>query len=315
LLAAGMGAARLETFYYAADDIGLFTADERALVQLELTLDETPRVVSPAGGQRPMSPRQMARGSVRGILTNDGWKSASGEVVVHVEPPDGRLKAGQVIHATGWLARFSPAMNPGQFDFAEHYRNERLLASFSIRRAENVAVVLPAGFNPLAYAREKARSLLRAGFADANSVNHALLRALLLGDNDPQLRDIQELFVRTGTSHHLSISGMHVAVLGGFVYLLCRLARLSPRVTAWTTLLFVILYGLVALPNPPVVRSVLLCAFVLFGALNRKSADLIQMLALSVFTMLVLHPLDLYDVGFQLSFGTVLGLMLFADRL
>jgi predicted membrane metal-binding protein len=44
-------------------------------------------------------------------------------------------------------------------------------------------------------------------------LDHALLRALLLGDSDPELRDVQEQFKRTGTSHHLAISGMHIAVL------------------------------------------------------------------------------------------------------
>lgn len=207
-------------------------------------------------------------------------------------------------------------MNPGQFDFAAHYRTERVMAAFSVRRVENVTVVSPRGrFAPVAALRAGARALLAAGFTEAHSVDHALLRALLLGDRDPQLREIQDLFVRTGTSHHLSISGLHVAVLAGFVYFLCRVFRLAPRTTAVITLGFVMLYATAALPNPPVVRSVLLCAFAIVGTLVRRVGDLIQLLALSVLGMLVYSPLDLYDVGFELSFGTVLGLMLFTRPL
>jgi len=47
----------------------------------------------------------------------------------------------------------------------------------------------------------------------------------------------------------------------------------------------------------------------------RRAVDGIQLLALTIFIMLVIHPLDLYNAGFQLSFGTVLGLMLYATRL
>jgi competence protein ComEC len=78
-------------------------------------------------------------------------------------------------------------------------------------------------------------------------------------------------------------------------------------------LVFIILYGVIALPSPPVVRSVLLCACLGFGVLQRRSTDPLQLLALSILAMLVFHPLDLFNAGFQLSFGTVLGLMLFAE--
>jgi competence protein ComEC len=76
----------------------------------------------------------------------------------------------------------------------------------------------------------------------------------------------------------------------------------------------VVVYGLLALPSPPVVRSVLLCLCFGIGIVSRRAIDNIQLLALTVLAMLVYHPLDLFSAGFQLSFGTVLGLMLFAER-
>jgi competence protein ComEC len=161
--------------------------------------------------------------------------------------------------------------------------------------------------------RQRTRQLLAAGFPAERSLDHALLRALLLGDSDPQLRDVQEQFQLTGTSHHLAISGMHVAVLGGFVFFACRVLCLSPRITALTTTCFVLLYGAVALPSPPVVRSVLLCAAFGFGLASRRSVDALQLLSVCVLAMLIYRPLDLYNAGFQLSFGTVLGLILFTN--
>src|SRR4029450_1006098 len=68
-----------------------------------------------------------------------------------------------------------------------------------------------------------------------------------------------------------------------------------------------------ALPSPPVVRSVLLCVAFGVGIAGRRSVDAAQLLALSVLAMLVYPPLDLYNAGFQLSFGTVLGLILFTE--
>jgi competence protein ComEC len=58
------------------------------------------------------------------------------------------------------------------------------------------------------------------------------------------------------------------------------------------------------------VRSVVLCVAFGVGVVGRRSTDALQLLAVSVLAMLVYHPLDLYNPGFQLSFGTVLGLIL-----
>jgi competence protein ComEC len=206
-------------------------------------------------------------------------------------------------------------MNPAQFDWQRYYREQRILASLDVSHAENVRILAPAGPAPIEWLRQRARDALAKGFSRERSIDHALLRALLLGDGDPQLRDVQQDFQRTGTSHHLSISGMHVAVLGGVVFLLCRLVRLSPRKAAGVMMAFVVLYGVVALPAPPVLRSIILCLCFAVGVSFRRAVDGVQLLAFTVSAMLLVHPLDLYNAGFQLSFLTVLGLMLYATRL
>src|SRR4051794_4749774 len=108
-------------------------------------------------------------------------------------------------------------MNSGEFDWARYYRDQRILASIEVPEPSNVRVLAPGGFAPLQWLRQAARPALASGFSEKQAVDHALLRALLLGDSAPQLRDVQADFIRTGSSPHLSISGMHVAVLGGVV--------------------------------------------------------------------------------------------------
>src|SRR5688572_22289686 len=103
---------------------------------------------------------------------------------------------------------------------------------------------------------------------------------------------------------------MHVAVLGGVVYWLCRLLRVGPRGAAWGGKGFALFYGLVSLLSPPGVRSVLLCAAFGLGIVSGRWTDPLQMLSVSVLAMLLWGPLDLFNPGFQLSFGTVLGLII-----
>jgi competence protein ComEC len=312
LVVAGVAAGQMAAFHYPSNHVSAFAGDDPRLAQLELLIDHPPRVLTaPFSTHHPIPPRQVASATVTAVKTWGGWVPACGEVLVQVAQPHPRLEANQTVRVTGMLQRPAAAMNPGQFDWAKYYRQQRVLASVQVGHADNIDILHSPGPTMLTALREKTRRLLADGFPAERALDHALLRALLLGDHDPQLRDVQEQFQRTGTSHHLAISGMHVAVLGGFVFGICRLLCLSPRTSVVAVTAFVILYGLVALPSPPVVRSVLLCVAFGAGVASRRAVDALQLLALSVLAMLVYDPLDLYNAGFQLSFGTVLGLILF----
>jgi competence protein ComEC len=316
IVACGVAAGQTAHGRYPAHDIATLAGDEPRLADVEMRLLHPPRLVThPMETGRPLPPKQVTSAEVVRVRTWRGWEPASGQMLVQVLEPHPELAVGQTVRALGMLQRPAPAMNPGQFDWASYYREQRILSSIQIAQAENLAILASPGAGPLQWLREQVRCLLATGFSADQALDHALLRALLLGDNDPDLRDVQDDFRRTGTSHHLSISGMHVAVLGGFVFLLCRVMLVPPRAALVTMMVFVIVYGLVALPSPPVVRSVLLCLAIGIGRIGRRSVDAIQLLALSVLAMLIYHPLDLFSPGFQLSFGTVLGLMVFTTPL
>jgi competence protein ComEC len=316
LLFAASATAQIFAFQFPRDDVSAFAGDAPRLARLEIEILTPPRVLTdPFGENRALPPKQVATARVVRLLTWDGWIDATGDVLLQVLQPHPRLQVGQRVAILGMLQRPAPAMNPGQFDWAAYYREQRILASVQVPQASNVHILHQGNATVIDGLREHARRLLAAGFPAERALDHALLRALLLGDSDPQLRDVQDQFQRTGTSHHLAISGMHVAVLGGFLFLICRTLCLSPRITALTVVAFVLLYGVVALPSPPVVRSVLLCLAFGVGLASRRSVDALQLLAVCVLAMLVYRPLDLYNAGFQLSFGTVLGLILFTTPL
>src|SRR6185369_11387157 len=131
-----------------------------------------------------------------------------GQILLNIEDPNPHLAVNQTVEAFGQLHRPAPAMNPGQFDWAAYYRDQRILASFDIRHLQNIRILLDPGPRLLDTLRAAARQSLQLGFTQAQALDHALLRALVLGDSDPALRDVQDEFIRTGTSHHLAISGL-----------------------------------------------------------------------------------------------------------
>ena len=309
----GTSLAQHERFDFAPGDVAQYAGDARRLCELELKLTESPRVVVQNFGQaHPLPPKQTAIADAVSIKTWSGWRPATGRVLLQIAEPHPLLAAGQTIRALGLIDRPAPAMNPGQFDWADYYRQQRVLVSLHINHAKNLWIV--GRDAPTLHARwiGWTRAMLAEGFTADQKLDFALLRALVLGDSDPALSDVQDAFRATGTSHHLAVSGMHVAIVGGLVFLLMRLARVGPR-KAWTIALLVVLaYGWAALPSPPVVRAVLIWLAFGLAILGRRTVRFVHLMAAVAIVMLVLQPLDLFGASFQLSFGTVLGLILFA---
>lgn len=161
------------------------------------------------------------------------------------------------------------------------------------------------------------RERLRAAMQDAlgERALGPVVIALVLGDDEAVPDPVWEVFRRTGTAHLVAISGSHITLVAGFVYLLVYwLWRRAPRLCLWQpaslaagtiALLTAVIYSLLAGFGVPVQRA-LLMLFVLSLALLRRSK-----MASSTAFCLSLWAVLLYDAraalspGFWLSFGAV----------
>ena len=304
-------------FRYPADHVTHYVADELRLCRLRLYLPNEPRLRGNTifGEKYARDPSQSTLATVTDVLTTRGWIHASGDVLVQIRQPLYDLHAGQSIEMTGFIERPGVAMNPGQFDWQRYYRSMGVLNSVTVMKRDNVRIMTRAPAPLLTRWREYVRQVFDRGFTKDQSLDHALMTALLLGDYDPELRDVKDDFRKTGTSHHLAISGMHVAVVGGLMFLLCRVVGFGPRACWIASLVIVGLYGAAATPSPPVLRAVILFGVAGGAFMVARFSGAIQMLCLTVALMLAIRPLDLFNAGFQLSFGTVLGLVLLSDPL
>ena len=313
IVLAGTCSAQLAHFFYPRDHIGTFLGDEPRLGWVEGRIEESPRIIESPPRGRKLPERQLFTLDLRQVRTWDGWTWASGEVPVSVSPPQPELAAGQVVRVLGRLERPPPAMNAGAPDPAEQDRRRRVLVTMHVSRSYDVQLVSGAHrpFLPLSGIRTDARRLLDAGFGQDQTVDRSLLRALVFGDREPTLREVEDDFNHTGTAHLLAANGARIAILAAFLYLICRLLRLPPQWTLAVVTALVAGFGLLTMPAAQAIRPVLVCIAVGFGLIGRRLADSIQLLAIAAVAILVLKPLDLYGAGFQLSFVIVLGLILF----
>lgn len=136
-----------------------------------------------------------------------------------------------------------------------------------------------------------------------------LLRAMCLGDKSDLSNDVTMHFRRSGVSHLLVVSGLHMSIVAMGVYGFlrkCRAGRRGASIAALTALwLFAMLVGF----HPSVVRACVLNTMVLSGNLFRRRADGLNSLGGGLLLLWLVNPFCVYDVGLWLSFGATYGLL------
>lgn len=168
----------------------------------------------------------------------------------------------------------------------------------------------------LDYREEVVEAYRRLGF---QGDDWAVLCALTVGDQDDLSEDIVEAYSVAGASHVLSLSGLHI----GFLYALLWLV-FSPLWRRWhwvkpflLALIVVCLWAFAFFTGlaSPVVRSVVMISLVALASLQREKLQAIHALVVAGFLMLLVRPLWLFDVSFQLTFLSLAAILIFQPPL
>jgi competence protein ComEC len=136
---------------------------------------------------------------------------------------------------------------------------------------------------------------------------------MILGYRERIGDEISTPFRLTNTMHILAISGLHVGFFFLVVNTLFKLLRIPERVASLIALPLIALYAALTGAAVPVIRaSVMFMSFLAAPFLNRQR-DALNSLGTAALIILAINPLQLSDIGFQLSFGAVLAILLFSS--
>lgn len=218
------------------------------------------------------------------------------------EPPI----AGSVLRVRGYLAESSGFANLVETE-AGPLRRLRV-KSWQLAEVER---------DPGAVGRFQVELRRRVATVGRTAAGPALARALVLGDTRALSDDTLRGLRRTGLVHLLSLSGLHVAMLGGLVLLLS--SPLGPVGQRLTTALAVTGYVLLAGPFPALLRAAAMGLLGLLAVTLRRPPAALNALAVAAALLAAFSPELLDDLGFQLSCSATAGLILFtvpiAERL
>ena len=227
---------------------------------------------------------------------------------------DGRREPeiGNRIEVFGKISAFPPATNPGQFDAESFYRAKGLrrrmyVTGFRITDGRCAPVR-----QFLYRVRTYCISLLYRGCEPEDA---AFLSAVLFGDRSGLGEDFLELYRKNGIAHLLAVSGLHVSILGLGFYHSLRKGGCGFAVSGALAGGFLVLYGLLTGAGTSVTRAVIMLLLLFLAEWEGRTYDLRTAACIAAVSQLLVHPFELYQCGFQLSFLAVLAIGGPADTL
>ncbi len=179
-----------------------------------------------------------------------------------------------------------------------------------LTRAQVVAEVRPPGrFQRFCAAAEhRLEGILSRGL-ERHPQTLSLYLAMLLGEKAVLSTEQQNAFMRSGTFHIFSISGLHVGVIALAIHSVFSILRLPRRPAVVVGLVVLWLYVEVTGASPPAMRAFLMIAFLSASRVFRLPGNALAALTAAALVTLLGDPVQLFSTGFQMSYTVVVALV------
>lgn len=219
---------------------------------------------------------------------------------------------GERFSAEVWFSALEENINGYREKMTGVSKGQSLVAHSE--ETESLVFIEGAGFDPIRFAK-KLNLMLDGILSDALSADSGLSRALLLGNKDALGKSAERDIRYVGVSHLFALSGMHLSIIiGNIGWLLLALGvSKKPRILILAPLAFsyVILTG----ARLSMVRSALMLLIAYIAFFVGHERDLITSLFLSVTVICAVRPGALFDIGLELSFLSMFGILIFSEPL
>jgi competence protein ComEC len=258
-----------------------------------------------------------ALASVETVINKGVRRNAKGKVLFYFakDSASQKLKYGDRIILEKFPTTIKNSGNPGAFDYAQYCAFQQIFQQVYLKKNEwkiikesNASIFKNIIFTTRNYILQTLEKYIPGG--DESS----LAKALLIGYRIDLDKDLVQAYSNVGVVHLIAISGMHLALI--YYFLLWVFARIPViKKSKFTRLILVLFclwfFSLLTGAPASVLRSAVMFTFIAIGDSLEKKNSIYNSLAISAFILLCYDPFMLWDVGFQLSYLAVLGIVIF----
>lgn len=215
-----------------------------------------------------------------------------------------RIKIGDLATLSGTFYSNKSPFNPNQFDYGNYLENQEIYGQI-YAKPETVKTIGHENSIWIFFSNYREKIIEVFQKSSLSKEELTVFIALLLGQQQDISPEILKDYQYAGAVHILSVSGLHVGLIMGFIMFLLRSVPNSKKGKA-TKLLIILLslwsFAVLAGLSPSVVRSVTMFSFLAIGTNLGRTVNMYHTLLVSMFLILLVKPSFLYDVGFQLSY-------------
>ena len=253
---------------------------------------------------------------IRYRLAAGRWERTCGLALVYLQLQHNEqgLQYGDYLLLRTGFAEITDNSNPHVFNYAVYLKNRGIShRGYAAPYGWTKLNISPAGiFKRMAFQfRDRLLNVLRENHVEGKEF--AVSAALLLGYVDELDAGLRKDYAASGAMHILSVSGMHVGIIYIFLeFLLGFLNKNKPgRIfKAIILLVFIWFYALLTGLSPCVLRSAAMLSLPIIGKSLNRSPDIYNIVAASLIFILAMDPMLVTDIGFQLSYLAVIGIVI-----
>ena len=230
------------------------------------------------------------------------------------------LNIGDKIFLNAKFKKFREAQNPQLFDYPRYMEHQEIYRYITIEEKRKFVSISQNEFHLLRWAEELREtieaSLLKAGFKK-QQVN--VIKALILGQKQDLKKSTYQKFSDAGIVHILAVSGLHVGIvllILQYLFKPLNYIKYGKGLRLVFILFFLWSFALMAGFSPSVVRASLMFSLFAFATdIFKRRTNTMNLLALSMIFILIFYPKMIFQVGFQLSYTAVFGIIMLFPNL
>lgn len=251
---------------------------------------------------------------VQRIKSKWGWKTKRGVLLVNVFRNE-NVKYGDYLLLEGKLHRPFNFANDSHFSYREYLYRKGVTFILSVKKQGRLEVLKQGQghfFKDLSFKfKSRLSDVLKKSLPKEEA---GIMRAFLLGDRYDIPKNVYELFKISGVAHIIAISGFNIGIVASIIFIVLKMFPIPRTAQYVLTMLLLVFYSFLTGGQPPVVRATIMAVVFLAGFLVEREQESINTLSAAALILLLMNPLNLFDVGFQLSFISVLFIILFYPR-